>query len=400
MNRFDPWDTRHRADPQPLYEQMRAQGPAVCLTGPMTGNNVWFIVDHDAATTILKHPDTVKSIDNLPPAVRERYTADMSGPARLMMQNMLFMDPPDHTRLRGLVHKAFTPKRIEDLRLSTRRIAENTLAALDPNATTFDLIESFALPLPITVIADLLGVPPPDREQFRAWVHVLLNSGYMREIERAALEFMMYFHELFDQRKADPQDDLLSAVLQVEDNGDTLSREELMSMVFLLLTAGHETTVNLIGNGMLALMQHPEQYDLLQQDPSLVPLAVEELLRFNGPVEVASQRWASADIQLGDLHMKPGDFLGVALVAANRDPAIFAEPNALDITRTPNKHIAFGAGIHYCLGAPLARLEGIIAFEMLMSHFNRLELAVPVDALEWNHSMLLHGMKALPVRRT
>lgn len=396
MTMIHPWHHQHRANPQALYNEMRLQGPIYGVMGPQTGNDIWFVTGYAEAVTILRDDNRYgKDHHRLPPEKAALYGPTMSQ-FQMMENNMLFMDPPNHTRLRGLVHKVFTPRRIESLRDQVAALAMTYLDAIE--TPDFDLINDYAFPVPITVIALLLGVPHSDRDQFRQWTKELLFGTSLENATQAALEFVMYFHEMFDTRKARPQDDLISDLVLVEEAGDRLSREELMGMVFLLLTAGHETTVNLIGNGMLALMQHPDAYAALVANPELMPTAVEEMLRYNGPVEVATTRWAFQDIAIGGVQMHAGDAVMVSLIGANHDPAVFDHPATFDIRRTPNKHIAFGHGIHYCLGAPLARLEATIALHALIERYPRLEMTVAVNDLQWNDSTLLHGMKALPVR--
>ena len=262
----------------------------------------------------------------------------------------------------------------------------------------FDLLEAYGFLVPITVIAELLGVPVADRERFRAWTKALLFGISQDDARVSVLEFAMYMHEMIEERQKNPKEDLISGLVAVEDAGDKLDRQELLSMIFLLLVAGHETTVNLIGNGTLALLQNRDQFDLLRSDPTLIKSAVEEMLRYNGPVETPTPRWAFEDVQFGDQVIAQGDIVLPSLLGANRDPAYFADPNRFDIRRDPNKHIAFGNGIHYCLGAPLARLEGEIAIKTLVRRLPNLELNAPVESLTWNESILIHGMNALPVR--
>ncbi len=387
-----------RADPQAVYARMRATDPVHCAIGPMSGHNFWFITRYEDCVTALKNPNLGKEFRRkLPPEVVAAY-GDEEPAFALMNRNMLFVDPPNHTRLRGLVHRAFTPRIIENLRSRIHAIAHELLEAL-PTTGHFDLIGQYAFPLPITVIAELLGIPAGDRDRFRDWTKALLFGRTMDETNIAAMEFMMYFHAMFDDRRAQPREDLISGLVAVEDAGDRLSREELMSMVFLLLVAGHETTVNLIGNGMLALIQHRDQYAKLHANPALIDNAVEEMLRYNGPIECATDRWAFEDLALSGVTIPLGAQVFVGLAAANRDPEVFPNPDAFDIERKEaHKHLGFGNGIHYCLGAPLARLEGTIAINALVQRFPQLDLAVPVEALEWNPSLLLHGMTAMPVQ--
>lgn len=397
-NRYAIWGRTARANPQALYEQMRQEYPIYGGIGPQTGRTFWFFTRYADCVTVLKDPRFGKEFQkHLPPEMVAANTFGDEADFAAINRHLLNLDPPDHTRLRALVHKAFTPRIIENLRPRIRQIADDLLDTVQ-DQPEFDLIASFAFPLPITVIAELLGVPTADRDKFRAWTQALLFGLDEMEARTSVLEFTMYMHAMIDERHQTPRDDLISALVAAEDSGDKLDRMELLSMIFLLLVAGHETTVNLIGNGTLALLQHPDQMRLLRQNPGLMKSAVEEMLRFNGPVETPTMRWAFEDVEMGGVVIPQGDIVMPALLAANRDPAEFPNPNAFDITRDPNRHIAFGAGIHFCLGAPLARLEGAIAFDALLPRLPNLTLNTSVESLEWNESLLLHGMKALPVR--
>ena len=325
----------------------------------------------------------------------------MAMAASTINRHMLTVDPPDHTRLRSLVHKAFTPKMIRELQGRMDEICNNLIDNVQAEGS-MDFILDFALPLPITVIAELLGVPHSDQDKFRYWTQTIVMDGVKNpgteRIATAVLEFIMYFHELFDKRRAEPADDLISSLVQVEEAGDKLDQQELISMVFLLLVAGHETTVNLIGNGTLALLQNPDQMRKLQAQPELMESAVEEMLRYDGPVGVSTMRWALEDVEWYGQTIPAGDMVVASLLGANRDPQVFENPDTFDIARTPNRHIAFGHGIHYCLGAPLARLEGVVAFETLLKRLPQLQLDINVDEIEWNETVLLHSMKSMPVR--
>jgi cytochrome P450 len=393
---YNIWSPSHRANPAALYARMRAENPVYKTVGPVTGRHFWVVTRYDDAITALKDPRIGKEMSRLPKDVLESYPPQ--DPTFAMMnRNMLFTDPPDHTRLRGLVHKAFTPRMIENLRDRIQDIASELIDQME-GKDEGNLIEDFAFPLPIIVIAELLGIPPEERERFRAWTRALLFGPTQEDAMSAAMEFIMYFHGLFDERLNDPREDLISGLVQVEENGETLDREELMGMVFLLLVAGHETTVNLIGNGTLALLQHPDQLAKLKADPGLIRNAVEEMLRYNGPVEVATERFVMEPMELGGQQLKVGDLVFVSLIGANHDPDVFPNPHVFDITRDAHKHIAFGNGIHYCLGAPLARLEGTIAISTLLRRLPDLQLNAAVEDLEWSESLLLHGLKALPLR--
>lgn len=398
-NVYDIWGKAARNNPHALYAQMRDEDPVHCAIGPQTGRQFWFLTRYEDCAAALRDPRFGKQIDKhfTPEEVRVMWGGESDARFDVINRHLLNLDPPDHTRLRALVHKAFTPRIVENLRGRVQQIAEEYAAAMQ-GKTQVDLIESYALPVPITVIAELLGIPVSDRDKFRQWTNVLLFSADAEAGATAAMEFGMYMHEMIDVRQKAPRDDLLSGLVQAEEAGDKLNREELLSMIFLLLVAGHETTVNLIGNGTLALIQHPDQKQKLIENPLLVRSAVEEMLRYNGPVETPTIRFSFEDVEIGGKVVPRGQIIMPALLAANRDPAVFPDPNRFDIMRDPNPHIAFGLGIHYCVGAPLARLEGAIAFNTLLKHFPDIDLAVPVEQLEWTENLLIHGMRALPVR--
>ncbi len=313
---------------------------------------------------------------------------------------MINVDPPDHTRLRGLVSKAFTPRMIEQLHPRIQQITNELLDAVQGHGE-MDLINDFAYPLPITVISEMLGIPVKDRQQFRTWTQMMVNTGE-QNLQEALIastigEFLSYIKSLLDEKRAHPGSDLTSNLVQVEENGDALSENELISMVFLLIVAGHETTVNLIGNGTLALLQHPDQMQQLQHDPSLIPSAVEELLRYTAPVNLSDERWASEDVPMHGKVIRKGEMVYASLIGANTDAKQFQHPEGLDIARRENQHLAFGKGIHYCLGAPLARLEGQIAFGTLLRRLPNLRLASDPAQLIWNNNFMLRGLRSLPV---
>jgi cytochrome P450 len=265
-----------------------------------------------------------------------------------------------------------------------------------------DLIDDYAFPLPITVIAELLGVPAEDRNNFREWSDAAVSGNasqeYLEEILIPHMQaFTDYLRALFEEKHANPRDDLVSALVQAEEAGDKLSEDELLGMVFLLLVAGHETTVNLIGNGVLALLQHPDQLRKLKDDPSLIKPAVEELLRYDGPVETSTERFAREDVDMGRTVIPRGEMVLVVLAAADHDPERFSDPDNLDITRTDNRHLAFGKGVHHCLGAPLARMEGQIAISTLLRRMPNLRLKGSPESLSWRPGMILRGLRGLPV---
>lgn len=399
LNLYDIWNPKIRANPQALYEQMRSENPIYAATGPVTSNTFWFFTRYRDCVTVLKDQRFGKDArKHLPGDMLLRYGfTEEDSTFAAINRHMLNLDQPDHTRLRALVHKAFTPRMVDELRPRIQEIADELLNAM-ADQKEFNLIEQFSFPLPITVIAEMLGVPSADRDKFRDWTTTLLFGNDMDRASGAVLEFVMYMNELIEDRQKSPREDLLSGLIHVEENGDTLNREELLSMIFLLLVAGHETTVNLIANGVLALIQHPDQMQKLVDDPGLIHSAVEGMLRFNGPVETPTIRFAFEEVEVSGVTIPFGAIIMPSLLGANRDPEIFPEPNRFDITRDPNRHIAFGSGIHYCLGAPLARMEGSIAISSLLQRFPHLELNTALDELVWNENLLIHGMKALPLR--
>jgi cytochrome P450 len=380
------------------FAHLREQGPLVYVAdvGGMGGS--WIVTNYDDALALLKDPRLTKDARKI--LVPE--DGQSSGPASAflpLIQNMLTTDPPDHTRLRSLVSKAFTPRMIEQLRPRIQQITNELLDTVQEQGR-MDLITDFAYPLPITVISEMLGIPAADRQQFRTWTQAFVNMSKTpgQEAARAAIKtFLHYIKTLLDEKRAHPGSDLTSGLVQVEESGDALSETELISMIFLLIVAGHETTVNLIGNGTLALLQHPDQMHLLQRDPSLIASAIEELLRYTAPVSLSDERWATEDICMHGQVIRKGELVYAALIAANTDPQQFHDPEALDITRQENQHLAFGKGIHYCLGAPLARLEGQIALGTLLQRLPNLRLAGDPEQLIWTRNSMLRGLTSLPV---
>jgi cytochrome P450 len=344
----------------------------------------------------LKDDRLVKNIRNArPTGVMGKLGLELN----LNNTNMLRSDPPEHTRLRALAHAAFTPKFINQMRAHVQEIADGLLAAVQPNGK-MDLINEFAFPLPITVITEMLGVPSADEQKFRKWSSAIIAAGAIStegtHLVPALLPLLRYVRRLVKQRAKTPQDDLISQLIHAEQNGDRFSEREVIGTTILLLIAGHETTVNLIGNGALALLQAPEQMEKLKHDPSLIRPAVEEILRFVNPVQLVN-RYASVDVEIGGVQVAKGSHLLLLVSAANHDPAFAAAPDQLDVSHGDAKHLAFGQGIHYCLGAPLARLEGEIAFTTLLQRLPNLRLADPQAALEWRPASELRGLKMLPV---
>ncbi len=401
---YDLLDPSVRGNPHPVLHRMRREAPVLRSHHREMGDHPWIVTRYDDALFVLTDERLTKDMVKRPHAVID--TSDpMNQAAAAINRHMLTVDPPDHTRLRSLVHKAFTPRMIRQMHDRVQAIADRLTDAMLSSATgEVDLMHEYAIPLPVIVIAELLGIPQQDQDKFREWSQIIVFDGVKNpESERlavAALEFMMYFHEMFDTRRAEPQEDLISGLVQVEEAGDRLDHQELLSMVFLLLVAGHETTVNLIANGTLALLQHPDQMQKLKDAPGLIETAVEEMLRYDGPIGVSTMRWAMEDITLRGVTIPAGEMVTASLLGANRDPDQFPDPDRFDITRKPNRHIAFGHGIHYCLGAPLARMEGAIAINTLLRRLPGLALNTAPESLHWNETLLLHGMESLPLRFT
>lgn len=387
-----------KADPHPLYARLRADAPVHPITLPGK-QSAWLVTRYADVLDVLKDERFAKDRANaLDPQGRARQPW-VPGLLKPLARNMLDLDAPDHTRLRALVQKAFTPRLIEQLRDRVQAIADELLDAVPPSGR-FDLIHDYALPLPVTVISDLLGVPTDSRRQFHHWSRRIVAISAQRDMLvalPAIWSFMRFVRRLFALRRVEPQDDLISALIQVRDAGDSLSEDELLAMVFLLLVAGHETSVNLIGSGTLVLLQHPEQLALLRQTPALSRSAIEELLRYTSPVEIATERFAREPITIAGTAIPRGDQVLAVLGSANRDEQQFIQPQALDLAREPNRHLALGQGAHYCLGAPLARLEGQIAIDTLLRRAPDLRLAVPAEALHWRRGLVLRGLERLPV---
>jgi cytochrome P450 len=380
-------------DPHTIYRELRAEGP-VRPAIRERGLRVWLVTRYAEAKALLADPrlskDGDRALELFPEGTRGADSSSLSA-------HMLNSDPPDHTRLRKLVNRAFTARTVARLRPRIEQITDRLLDDL-ADAGTVDLVESFAFPLPITVICELLGVPGSDSDKFREWTKPFVMSASAEERRAAHEALETYLIELVAAKRKAPGEDLLSDLVQVSDEGDRLSPAEIVSMAFLLLVAGHETTVNLIANGVLALLLNPEQLAALRADPSLLSNAVEEFLRYEGPINIATLRFTTEPIRVGDVEIPADEFVMISLLSANRDDDRFSEPDRLDITRSAGGHLAFGHGIHYCLGAPLARLEAEIALGRLLSRFPKLELDIEPDALQWRVSTLIRGANVVPIR--
>jgi cytochrome P450 len=380
-------------DPYTLYARLRAQGPVHPIRLPEGGAKAWLVVGYEAGRAALADPRLSKDWSKASPSLP--LGAVSSGP------HMLRADPPDHTRLRKLVAREFTPRRVEELapriQRTTDTLLDRMLAAPDGRA---NLVEALSFPLPITVICELLGVPDLDRESFRTWSTDALGASDPEVRKLAATSMARYIAELVNGKRQSPGDDLMSALIHgSDDDGDRLSPDELLGMAWLLLVAGYETTVNLISNGVLALLTHPEQLAALRADLSLIDNAVEEMLRYDGPLETPTFRFTTEPVTIGDTVIPGGgELVLVAMADANRDPARFPSPDRFDISRDARGHVAFGHGIHHCLGAPLARLEARIAIRTLLERCPHLALDIHPAAITWRPGLMIRGPLSLPVR--
>jgi len=388
---LDLFSQQFHQNPYDYYEKIRPHQPFAKVKMLNDGHNTWMAFTYKAAEAVLKDNRFIKDMRTVFP---DEMTDENLPP---IAQSMLFVDPPDHHRLRSLVQSGFTPKRIEKLRGRVEEIAREQ-AKLMNNKGTVDFINAYAFPIPIRVICELLGIPPEDQLDFQRWSNALVDINDDSEYDKVNVEFVAYLEKLIEQKRVSPKEDLMSHLIQVEEGGERLTVSELYGVVMLLIVAGHETTVNLIANGLLALLTHPEQLVLLKADPSLVAQAIEELLRFNGPVEFSTDRWAKESFTFMGQQVEKGDHVIVSLASADHDPAVFAKPDTLDITREKSPHLAFGKGLHYCLGAPLARLEGEIAIRVLLEEYPDLTLAAELSELEWRQSLIIRGLKQLPVK--
>jgi cytochrome P450 len=396
---FNPFDTGFRADPYSVYRRLRTEEPVHQSPFGMV-----VLSRYADCVAMLRHPSVSNDFRRSPNFREEMQRQGLDADEALLgTRPFLFLDPPDHTRLRGLVNKAFTPRVVEELRPKIEALVHELIDAAAARGS-LEVIEDLAYPLPVTVICQMLGVPAEDHEQFRAWSRMAARNldpemtippEELKKREAAIGNFTEFFRGLIEQRRAEPRDDLISALIAAEDEGSKLSEDELLATLILLLIAGHETTVNLIGNGILALLRNPDQLALLRSDPSLIKTAVEELLRYDPPVQLTS-RLALEDIPIPSTTIKAGINPLLLIGSANRDPEQFADPERLDITREDNRHIAFGMGIHFCLGAPLARVEGQIAIQAFAQRVEGATLAV--DQPEYKENITLRGLASLPVR--
>ncbi len=389
---YRPLSPRFVADPYPLYRKLRERDP---IHRSIFANQVVVSRFADVDRILRDHMNFGNEFGSATSSEGSLATR------KKLKQSMLAQDPPDHTRLRGLVSRAFTPRQVAKMEGYIRATAHTLLDSVG-NAGEFDLMKAFAVPLPTIVIARMIGVPESDLDRFKVWsadlaraLEPFLSPEEEEKVYRADQQFAAYFTGIIEQRRREPRDDLVSRLVEAEDEGDRLTSDETKVMLRLLLAAGNETTTHLIGNGVRALLRHPDQLALLREQPELIPSAVEELLRFDAPVQLDA-RIARRDLELGDVAVKEGTLVTLAIGSANRDPERFREPDRLDITRSDHPNISFGRGIHHCLGAPLARLEGRIALEVLLERFDRLEFGSRPP--KYRPTVVLRGLEHLDVR--
>jgi pimeloyl-[acyl-carrier protein] synthase len=391
---FNPLAPEFHENPYPSYRLLRERDPV-----HQTPMGAWVLTRYDDVAAALRDSRLGRAgIETMLAAVYGAGNEDIPMPP-----SMLFRDPPDHTRLRGLVSRAFTPRVVEGLRPRIGEIVHDLLDRVQERGR-MDVIADLAYPLPVTVISEMLGVPTGDHDAIKHWsaditrgLDALAMPGDPDVVQRASRgrrELGEYFRRLIPERRRRPRQDLLTSLIAAEEQGDRLSEGELLSSCVLLYVAGHETTVNLIGNGLYALLRHPGELARLRRQPDHLPAAVEELLRYDAPVQ-RTVRIAHEEVDFGGRHIDKGSLIVPVMGAANRDPAHFPDPDRLDIGRRDNRHVAFGSGIHFCLGAPLARLEGQIVFGQLLGRFSH--LALETEGPPWRRSFTLRGLLALPV---
>ncbi len=399
---FEAWGASDRDDPFPLFAEVRALG-AVHPVTLQDGHSAFLVARYDEARAALNDPRLSKDMQAALARDGEVVAEGLPGPA--FARHMLVVDPPDHTRLRRLVSAAFSNRRIEQLRPHIQAVVDgllDTIAARGPESRV-DLVESFAFPLPFTVICELLGVPEADRDGFGRDLGTLLAPTSSDETYAQAVAasdaVVAYLTSLVVTKQATPGDDLVSGLISARDGDARLTQQELLSTIFQLIVAGHDTTTSLIGNGVVALLRHPDQLRALQDDPTLVPAAIEELLRYDAPVPHSTFRFATAPVELGGVTIPAGAQVIISLASADHDEAHYTQPESLIVDRAEARHLAFGHGIHFCLGAGLARMEADVAFTALLGRFPELRLAVAVEELHWAHGdgLVLRGLAELPV---
>ena len=396
------WGAHDRDDPFPLYREVRDLGPVHRVT-LVDGHDAWLVVGYDEARAALN--DSRLSKNMLAALATDPGVVAEGLPGPAFARHMLSVDPPDHTRLRRLVSTAFTPRRVEELRPRIQKLVDDLLddIAAQPPDEPVDFVAGFAFPLPFSVICELLGVPDPDRPALgRGLTALLVSTSTPEEYARAKAasdDVVAMLEGLVEAKQRDPGDDLVSALISARDGDERLSTQELLSTIFQLIVAGHDTTATYIGNSLVALLSRPEQLSTLRADPTKLTAALEELLRFDPPVPHSTFRYAVAPMELGSETIPASAQVIICLAAASRDTSLYADAEELDVERARSRHLAFGHGIHHCLGAPLARMEGDLALGTVLRRFPQMRLGVPVDKLHWGHGdgLVLRGLSELPI---
>ncbi|MGE7864220.1 cytochrome P450 family protein [Bacillus mobilis] len=387
-----------KEDAYEIYKESRKMQPILFVNEVELGKE-WLITRYEDALPLLKDNRLKKDMTNVFPQDTTNMYLSVDNSDHLTT-HMLNSDPPNHSRLRSLVQKAFTPKMITQLDGRIQRIADDLISEIERKGT-LNLVDDYSFPLPIIVISEMLGIPKEDQAKFRIWSHAVIASPEtpeeIKETEKQLSEFITYLQYIVDVKRKDPKEDLVSALILAENEGHKLSAPELYSMIMLLIVAGHETTVNLITNTVLALLENPNQLQLLKDNPKLIDSAIEEGLRYYSPVEVTTARWAAEPFQIHDQTIQKGDMVVIALASANRDETVFENPEVFDITRENNRHIAFGHGSHFCLGAPLARLEAKIAITTLFNRMPELQIKGNREDIKWQGNYLMRSLEELPL---
>jgi cytochrome P450 len=396
--KYDLYSQATKNDPFPVFAAMQRDDPVFCQPGLDDKTMIWFLTRFEDVQAMLQ--DAATFVRDPRNALAAGSVPEMDGLEALLNNHMLNKDGEEHRRLRNLISQAFTPARVKNLRPRVQAIADELIARVHAHRR-MDFIADYAYQLPTIVIAELLGIPSEDREHFKAWSNAVVSPALTEEQQARAgqliTEFVTYLRELFVKRRVTPRDDLVTALLQAEESGERLSEPELFSTMVLLIIAGHETTLNLIGNALLTLLRQPETLERLKAHPEQMPAALEEFLRFESPVERALARWAATDTTLHGQQIRRGDLVIGIIGAANRDPGRFENPEVLDLDRPAQRHLAFGHGLHYCLGAPLARLEGEIALNTVLQRLPNIRLEDETSELVWQTTPMFRGLTALRV---
>jgi cytochrome P450 PksS len=399
---IDILDASFKANPFPFYARLRAEAPVFPVT-VIRKQRAWLVTRYDDAIDVLRDDGRfVKDRQRAMSAAQLKKAPRLPSMFKALERSLLGLDGKDHSRLKALVHQAFTPRTVERMREQTQAVTDEALDRAE-RAGNIDLIADFALPVPLTIIGRILGVPDGDHPRFSRWMSAFTAIGTSRFPlfhVPSILRFIAYLKGLVKARRARPEDDLISALVKAQEGDERLTDDEVLAMVFLLLSAGHETTVNLIGSGALALIEHPDQLDRLRREPGLIKPAVEELLRYVVPAEMATERYAVADTTVAGTVIPRGEMVLAVIASANRDAKHFDRPDTLDIGRENNRHLSFGQGLHYCLGAPLSRMEGQIALGSLIERAPNLRLRISPEQVKWRPGFIVRGLNELPISLT